>query len=248
MASGSSRVLPKGVRDFLKGRRTFSRQRTGCAGRRALCTSSAVPPKDEITKISLSKPLPGFPQPVYAVPSPHDQATEVTTLENGLKVASQNKFGQFCTVGVVIDSGSRTHPSNAESKSSASCTGGASTKEFRDRDAVLQELEKQGGICDCQGSRDTMIYAASADARGLGPVVKLLGDVVLRPLFKEEEVERTRQTIQFELEDIDMKPDQEQLLFEMIHAAAYTDNTLGLPKLCPRENLGVVNRRCCTPS
>ncbi|KAM7303594.1 putative mitochondrial processing peptidase alpha subunit [Ixodes scapularis] len=117
-----------------------------------------------------------------------------------------------------------------------------STKEFRDRDAVLQELEKQGGICDCQGSRDTMIYAASADARGLGPVVKLLGDVVLRPLFKEEEVERTRQTIQFELEDIDMKPDQEQLLFEMIHAAAYTDNTLGLPKLCPRENLGVVNR------
>ncbi|KAG0436750.1 hypothetical protein HPB47_017774 [Ixodes persulcatus] len=24
--------------------------------------------------------------------------------------------------------------------------------------------------------------------------------------------------------------------------AAYTDNTLGLPKLCPRENLGVVNR------
>lgn len=80
-------------------RRTFSRQRTGCAGRRALCTSSAVPPKDEITKISLSEPLPGFPQPVYAVPSPHDQATEVTTLENGLKVASQNKFGQFCTVG-----------------------------------------------------------------------------------------------------------------------------------------------------
>lgn len=33
-----------------------------------------------------------------------------------------------------------------------------------------------------------MIYAASADARGLGLVVKLLGDVVLRPLFKEEEV------------------------------------------------------------
>ncbi|KAM7303595.1 putative mitochondrial processing peptidase alpha subunit [Ixodes scapularis] len=25
-------------------------------------------------------------------------------------------------------------------------------------------------------------------------------------------------------------------------SAAYTDNTLGLPKLCPRENLGVVNR------
>ena len=31
----------------------------------------------------------------------------MTTLSNGLKVASQNKFGQFCTVGVVLDSGSR---------------------------------------------------------------------------------------------------------------------------------------------
>ncbi|CAN8005027.1 unnamed protein product [Ixodes hexagonus] len=242
MASGSSRVLPKGLRDFLKGRRAFSCQRAG-GGRRALCTSSAVPPKDEITKISLSEPIPGFPRPVYAVPSAHDQATEVTTLENGLKVASQNKFGQFCTVGVVIDSGSRyeaPYPSGISHFLEKLAFN--STKEFRDRDAVLQELEKQGGICDCQGSRDTMIYAASADARGLGPVVKLLGDVVLRPLFKEEEVERTRQTIQFELDDIDMKPDQEQLLFEMIHAAAYADNTLGLPKLCPRENLGVLSR------
>ncbi|KAH7972924.1 hypothetical protein HPB52_018933 [Rhipicephalus sanguineus] len=36
---------------------------------------------------------------LYAVPSAHDHATEVTTLDNGLRVASQNKFGQFCTVG-----------------------------------------------------------------------------------------------------------------------------------------------------
>ncbi len=28
-------------------------------------------------------------------------------LENGLRVASQAKFGQFCTVGVCIDSGAR---------------------------------------------------------------------------------------------------------------------------------------------
>lgn len=28
-------------------------------------------------------------------------------MPNGLRVASENRFGEFCTVGVVIDSGSR---------------------------------------------------------------------------------------------------------------------------------------------
>ena len=34
-----------------------------------------------------------------------------------------------------------------------------------------------------------------------------------------------------------MKPDQEPLLIEAIHAAAYNSNTLGLPKMCPEENI-----------
>lgn len=213
------------------------------SNQRTLCTT--VPPSaEQITRVPLSQPLPCFPKPLYAVPSAQDHATEVTTFDNGLRVASQNKFGQFCTVGVVIDSGSRyeaPYPSGVSHFLEKLAFN--STQEFENRDAVLQELEKQGGICDCQGSRDTMIYAASADARGLGPVVRLLGDVVLRPLFREDEVERTRQAIHFELEDIDSKPDQEQLLFEMIHAAAYGSNTLGLPKLCPRENVAVIERQ-----
>ena len=32
---------------------------------------------------------------------------QVTVLDNGLRVASENKFGEFCTVGVLVDSGSR---------------------------------------------------------------------------------------------------------------------------------------------
>ncbi|XP_075554383.1 mitochondrial-processing peptidase subunit alpha isoform X4 [Dermacentor variabilis] len=159
----------------------FLRERH-CDSRRLLCTTGSVPSSEQITRVPLSQPLPGFPKPLYAVPSAQDHATEVTTLNNGLRVASQNKFGQFCTVGVVIDSGSRyeaPYPSG-----------------------VSHFLEKMA--------------------------------------FN---IERSRQTIQFELEDIDSKPDQEQLLFEMIHAAAYGNNTLGLPKLCPRENVAVVGRQ-----
>lgn len=103
-------------------------------------------------------------------------------------------------------------------------------------------MEKCGGICDCQCSRDTLIYAASVDSRAIEQVVRLLGDVTLRPTLKEEEVTMARKAIQFELETLGMRPEQEPILMDMIHAAAYRDNTLGLPKLCPVENLDAIDR------
>lgn len=180
---------------------------------------------------------------MYAKSSHEDQETRVTTLTNGLRVASQNKFGQFCTVGVVIDSGSRyevAYPSGISHFLEKLAFN--STTEFRDKDAIMRELERHGGICDCQGSRDTLIYAASIDSRGVDAVVRLLSEVVLRPTFSTEEISMAKQIIQFELEDIGMKPDQEPLLFEQIHAAAYRSNTLGLPKLCPPESIPLIDR------
>lgn len=85
----------------------------------------------------------------------------------------------------------------------------------------MRELEKHGGICDCQSSRDTFIYAASADVRGLDSVTKLLGEVVLRPQLKTEEVDMARQAVLFELETLHMRPEQEPLLMDMIHAVRF---------------------------
>ena len=68
-------------------------------------TSASVHPSialdNAITKEipPLTHPLPGLPKPIFASVSTQDQDTHVTTLSNGLRVASQQKFGQFCTVG-----------------------------------------------------------------------------------------------------------------------------------------------------
>ena len=42
-----------------------------------------------------------------------------------------------------------------------------------------------------------------------------------RPQITEDELKMVRMAIQYELEDAQMKPDQEPLLLEAIHAAAY---------------------------
>ena len=49
--------------------------------------------------IPLSKPVPWIPPPKYATVTTKEADTKITTLENGLRVATQSKFGHFCTVG-----------------------------------------------------------------------------------------------------------------------------------------------------
>lgn len=79
-----------------------SRLRFGPSAYRRFSSGGAYP------NIPLSSPLPGVPKPIFATVDGQEKfETKVTTLDNGLHVASQNKFGQFCTVGILINSGSR---------------------------------------------------------------------------------------------------------------------------------------------
>lgn len=203
-----------------------------------------TPSKEIVTHLPpLTEPLPNLPEAVYAAPLAESAITKVTTLPNGLRIASEPRYGQFCTVGLVIDSGPRyevAYPSGVSHFLEKLAFN--STVNFPNKDAILKELEKNGGICDCQSSRDTLIYAASIDSRAIDSVTRLLADVTLRPTLSDQEVSLARRAVNFELETLGMRPEQEPILMDMIHAAAFRDNTLGLPKLCPLENLDHINR------
>lgn len=56
--------------------------------------------KGSITPLPpLSEPMSNLPPVVYSMAKGEDAITEVTVLSNGLRVASEKKFGQFCTAG-----------------------------------------------------------------------------------------------------------------------------------------------------
>lgn len=55
--------------------------------------------KRSFNQPSLSESLPGLPNAIYSTVKAQEQVTFVTRLQNGLRVASENRFGQFCTVG-----------------------------------------------------------------------------------------------------------------------------------------------------
>ncbi|XP_021037991.1 mitochondrial-processing peptidase subunit alpha [Mus caroli] len=215
-----------------------ARPRFGSPAHRRFSSGATYP------NIPLSSPLPGVPKPIFATVDGQEKfETKVTTLDNGLRVASQNKFGQFCTVGILINSGSRYEAKYLSGIAHfLEKLAFSSTARFDSKDEILLTLEKHGGICDCQTSRDTTMYAVSADSKGLDTVVDLLADVVLHPRLTDEEIEMTRMAVQFELEDLNMRPDPEPLLTEMIHEAAFRENTVGLHRFCPVENIAKIDR------
>ncbi|XP_069119668.1 mitochondrial-processing peptidase subunit alpha-like [Argopecten irradians] len=195
-----------------------------------------------ISSVPLTERLPGLPLPKYATVDNQKQVTQVTTLENGLRVASENKFGHFCTVGVLVDSGSRyevAYPGGVSHFLEKLAFN--STSQYS-RDEIYQILEKHGGITDCLSARDTLIYAMSAESTALPLLSNILAEVTLRPQFTEQEIDDTRNTISYELESVEMNPDPESILIEMSHAAAYQNNTLGLPKLCPKQTIPTLDR------
>lgn len=69
----------------------FSSQRIPDLKENRKKTVTAFPP--------LSEPIPNLPKAVYSTAKEEHQTTQITVLPNGLKVASENRFGQFCTIG-----------------------------------------------------------------------------------------------------------------------------------------------------
>lgn len=197
----------------------------------------------DISKVPLSHSLQGLPKIVYPKVTPsRDVQTKVSVMDNGLRVASEKKFGQYCITGVAINSGSRLescYPSGV-SHFIERCAF-RSTNKFSSREDILEHLSRVGGTIDCQGSRDLIIYAVSVINEHLETAVDLLAETVLRPQLTDAEITETASRISFELQDMSLDPERKVLLGEIIHSAAYGDKTLGLPKVCPEDNINKIN-------
>ncbi|KER26604.1 hypothetical protein T265_06178 [Opisthorchis viverrini] len=70
---------------------------------RRLCTNGGA--RQDITKLSLITPIRTEPQ--FHVDNFEDNKTNITTLPSRLRIASQNRFGAHCAIGVIVDAGPR---------------------------------------------------------------------------------------------------------------------------------------------
>ncbi|KAI9314393.1 Metalloenzyme, LuxS/M16 peptidase-like protein [Dichotomocladium elegans] len=160
---------------------------------------------------------------------------KVTTLPNGIRVASENTPGHFSAVGVYVGAGSRYETDKTRGVSHILDRLAFKSTANRSADQVVEELESLGGNIMCSSSRECMMYQSAIFSQDLDRVMSLLSDVITRPTIDPLEVEEQRMTAMYEIEEIWSKP--EMILPEILHTVAYQNNTLGNPLLCPPENL-----------
>ncbi|KAF1846985.1 uncharacterized protein K460DRAFT_329868 [Cucurbitaria berberidis CBS 394.84] len=165
---------------------------------------------------------------------------QITTLPNGIRVATEALPGHFSGIGVYIDAGSRYENDALRGvshiidrlafKSTRSTTG----------DQMMEKLETLGGNIQCASSRESLMYQSATFNSAVPTTVGVLAETIRDPLVTEEEVQQQLETADYEIGEIWSKP--ELILPELVHMAAYKDNTLGNPLLCPKERLPFINR------
>ncbi|KAM3523560.1 hypothetical protein MY4038_008135 [Beauveria bassiana] len=177
---------------------------------------------------------------VEGIPKEPTDLDRITTLPNGLRVASEALPGSFAGVGVYVEGGSRFEDASLRGVSHIMDRLAFKSTAARSADDMLERVEALGGNFQCASSRESMMYQAATFNGAVPEAVALLAETVRVPEVTEQEVAEQLETARYEIAEIWSKP--ELILPELVHTAAYKDNTLGNPLLCPEERLAEIGR------
>ncbi|ODV81648.1 LuxS/MPP-like metallohydrolase [Suhomyces tanzawaensis NRRL Y-17324] len=169
---------------------------------------------------------------------------EMTTLANGLRIVTDSTPGHFCAMGAYVDAGSR-YESPGKTGLSHICDRLAwkSTSKYTGLE-MMENLAKLGGNYMCSAQREAIIYQASVFNKDADKMFDAAAQTVRNPKITDQELLETLQTAEYEVGEISMKHDM--FLPEVLHAAAYNNNTLGLPLYCPPDRIGHITKKDIT--
>ncbi|KAE8616356.1 hypothetical protein XENTR_v10008780 [Xenopus tropicalis] len=185
--------------------------------------------------VSRNRSTQALTQAVLNVPE-----TKVTTLENGLRVSSEDSGLLTCTVGLWIDAGSRYE--NQMNNGTAHFLEHMAFKGTKNRSQLDLELEieNMGAHLNAYTSREQTVYYAKAFSKDLPRAVEILADIIQNSTLGEAEIERERGVILREMQEVETN--LQEVVFDYLHATAYHNTALGRTILGPTENIKSINR------
>ncbi|KAI4386987.1 hypothetical protein MLD38_004856 [Melastoma candidum] len=188
--------------------------------------SSSLPP--------LEVPLPGVSLPAAIPDYVEPSKTRITTLANGVKIASEMSTNPAASIGLYLDCGSIYEtPSTCGSTHLLERMAFKSTGN-RSHLRIVREVEAIGGNVAASASREQMGYTFDALRTYIPEMVELLIDSVRNPVFLEWEVNEELRKLKAELGELSNNP--QGLLLEAIHSAGYS-GALANPLLAPESAL-----------
>lgn len=166
--------------------------------------------------------------------------TQVTTLANGFRVATEQSAHKTATVGVYIDAGSRfeTAANNGTAHFLEHMAFKGTTT--RSQSALEVEVENMGAMLNAYTSRELTTYYAKCFSSDVGASVEILSDLLLRPTLDAAAVEAERAVILREMQEVNDMP--EEVVLDYLHATAYQGTSLGHTILGPAENIKSISQ------
>eukprot|EP01083_Nonionella_stella_P003883 11172_1 len=155
-----------------------------------------------------------LPQTSMSIPS-----TEISTLSNGIRVASQETYGQVTTFGIISDCGSRL-------ESAANTTTGVnhlmellafSGTPTLDATEFQTKLDSLGGVSFANSSREQFLYCIDVLRPNVKEAMGMLTDAILEPRLDDATVEEMKRVVEFQW--MDMVP--EVVVGEGLQIAGY---------------------------
>lgn len=196
----------------------------------------------------LENPDPRFlqhnsPYPTLADHTPilTSPATKITTLPNGLRVATESQLAaRTATVGVWIDAGSRFE--SAETNGTAHFLEHMIFKGTERRSArqLEEEIENMGGHLNAYTSREQTTYFAKVMDTDVHKALDILADILQNSKFEEDRITRERDVILREMEEVEGQT--EEVIFDHLHATAFQYTPLGRTILGPAENVKTITK------
>jgi len=176
--------------------------------------------------------------PPYLLNTP---PTEITTLSNGLRVASEYRPGETATVGIWIDAGSVWE--NASNNGVAHFLEHMAFKgtNSRSREQIEIEVENMGGQLNAYTSREQTVYHAHVFKKDVPKAVEIIADILQNSKLTEEDIERERGVILREMEEVENQT--EEVIFDHLHSVAFQGSPLGYTILGPEKNIKKIQKQ-----
>ncbi|KAJ4426214.1 hypothetical protein ANN_27025 [Periplaneta americana] len=159
--------------------------------------------------------------------------TQCTTLENGLRVASEDSGAATVTVGLWIDAGSRYENENnngvAHFLEHMAFKGTAK----RSQTDLELEIENMGAHLNAYTSREQTVFYAKCLKEDLTKAVEILADIIQNSKLGEQEIEREKGVILREMQEVESN--LQEVVFDHLHSVAYQGTSLGRTILGPSK-------------
>ncbi|KAL3232707.1 Mitochondrial-processing peptidase subunit beta [Nakaseomyces bracarensis] len=168
--------------------------------------------------------------------------TRTSILPNGLTVASEyipNK--STATVGIFVDAGSRAE--NHKNNGTAHFLEHLAFKgtQNRTQTGIELEIENIGSHLNAYTSRENTVYYAKSLEGDVPRAVDILSDILTRSVLDPKAIERERDVIIRESEEVDKMYDE--VVFDHLHEIAYKEQPLGRTILGPIKNIKSITRK-----